>query len=488
MKAKIIAWLFKYIPILAKKLWPKLKDSLLGDKTPNIVAFRDEPKANSVILFIHGFSGEAENTFGNIPKYLTEAEKMKGWNMFAVGYSSDAMPSLGIGIWAAIPEINKVAEFLMTTIRNQFNRYSKIAIVAHSMGGLVTQQAILGLETKYRNKITDVLLYGTPSNGLIKASLAKFWNRQLRDMSHGSEFITTLRKKWNEVFPANYPFTFKVVAGTNDEFVPVVSSQEPFDKKYCEVVSGNHLAIVKPENKNHAGYQVLLSTLTDVPFINTYADKEAVNLLLGNYNAVVNDLYGGRAELDKPGTVKLVFALEGLKRNDDVKTVLENYIKRDTENNTDILGILAGRYKRAYLDGNKAADANQAFIYYKQALETATQKNNNPQIFYHAINLAFLSLVAKEDTAAMDDFATTTLTAAEKSPPEKWQYAAIAEANIYKHQLDKAKEFYSKAAAVADLREKDSMFSNAYMAYTTLYNTENENDEFIKFLKATLLS
>ena len=157
MKAKIIAWLFKYIPILAKKLWPKLKDSLLGDKTPNIVAFRDEPKANSVILFIHGFSGEAENTFGNIPKYLSEDEKMKGWNMFAVGYSSDAMPSLGIGIWAAIPEINKVAEFLMTTIRNQFNRYSKIAIVAHSMGGLVTQQAILGLETKYRNKITDVL-------------------------------------------------------------------------------------------------------------------------------------------------------------------------------------------------------------------------------------------------------------------------------------------------------------------------------------------
>lgn len=487
MKEKIIQLLLKYIPWLAKKIWPHLKKSLAGNNTPNIVAFRDDSTNNNVILFVHGFSGEAETTFGNIPAYLKEDAGMNGWNMFSVGYSTDAMPSLGIGIWAAIPDITKVADFLDTEIKNQFRRYERIAIVAHSMGGLVTQKAILQLEPQQRNRITYVMLFGTPSKGLVKARLAHWWNRQLRDMSWDGKFITSLRADWKTAFSAGYPFTFKVVAGTDDEFVPVESSQAPFDydKKYCEVVSGNHLAIVKPENKNHAGYQLILATLTNVAFSNIYTDAEAVNILLGNYNQVVNDLLPNKNNLDKKGMAKLIFALEGLGRGKEAVEIME--ASPITKNNSDLLGILGGRYKRRYMDTYDSTDAQTSVYYYNKGLKIATEKPDNEQIYYHAINLAFMSLVNAEDKVAMALYAEKALAAANASPDDCWKLATVAEANLYLNNLAKAKEYYTAAAAICGVREKTSMYANAIMGYTTLMHIESGTDDFIEFLKSTLL-
>lgn len=486
MKAKIIQLLYKYIPILAKKLWPSFKASLIGDKTPNIVAFRNEPNSNTVILFVHGFSGEAETTFGKIPQYLMEDKNMNGWNMFSVGYSSNQMPSLGIGIWAAIPDINTVSAFLFTIIKHQFGAYKRIAIIAHSMGGLALQKAILTMDISSLERIKYILLFGTPSNGLIKAGLLKFWNRQLRDMSSNGIFITQLRKDWQKKFTGGYPFDFKVVAGTDDEFVPIASSQKPFDKKYCEVVSGNHLAIVKPENINHAGYQLILATLTSLEFNNIGTDKESINLLLGDYTAVVNDLLPQKESLDKRGLSKLVFALEGLGRNVEAIQLLEN--APIANNNSDLLGILAGRYKRRYLNNYEALDAQKSIDYYKKGLEIATPKNDQEQIFYHSINIAFLSLVYKEDKNEMRSYAERALNAADKCPDEIWKIATIAEANLYLGKLDIAKQYYAEAGKIAGPRERVSIYANAYMAYTCLKNIESGDDEFIKWLKQTLLN
>jgi len=455
-------------------------------KTPNIVDFRKTPNSNNVILFVHGFSGEAETTFGNTARYLSQEAKMNGWDMFSVGYSSNAMPSIGTGIWAAIPDITKLSQFLITTIRSEFKKYDRIGIVAHSMGGLVVQKAIVELEPLYKDKIQYLLLFGTPSNGLVKAGLVKFWNKQLRDMSSGGVFITELRAQWNKMFANGYPFLFKTVAGTDDEFVPVLSSQQPFDKKYWEVVSGNHLTIVKPENINHAGYQLILASFTKVAFIDVFSDKEAVNLLLGNYTAVVNQLLPLKDKLDKNGLVKLILSLEGLGRSAEAVAILET--NPTARGNSDLLAILAGRYKRKYLLNYEAADAEVAITYYKEALEMALTKTNKEDTYYPAINLAFLHLVYKEDRKAMAEYAQQALAAANASPDNSWKFATIGEANICLENFAVAKDNYQKAAALAGVREKLSMYANAYMSYTTLKHIESRDDEFVKFLKATLLA
>jgi hypothetical protein len=107
-------------------------------------------------------------------------------------------------------------------------------------------------------------------------------------------------------------------------------------------------------------------------------------------------------------------------------------------------------------------------------------------VYYHAVNLAFLSLVTKEDKMAMEEYAGAALEAATKSPVNCWQAATIAEANMYLGNFAEAKNYYTQAAAMAGVREKLSIYANAFMGYTSLKASDTE-DDFIKLLKEKLL-
>ena len=98
-------------------------------------------------------------------------------------------------------------------------RYRSLALVAHSMGGLVVQRALVD-DPELANRTEKVVLFGTPSAGLRKASWLFFWKRQLRNMANGSEFITALRQDWAALFEPEPRFDLRVVAGDQDQFVP----------------------------------------------------------------------------------------------------------------------------------------------------------------------------------------------------------------------------------------------------------------------------
>ena len=86
-----------------------------------------------------------------------------------------------------------------------------------------------------------VILFGTPSNGLVKARTLKFWKRQLDGMAAGGAFVKELRADWKTRFDANAPFSFLAVGGDRDQFVPPESSLQPFPPDQQAVVSGNHV-------------------------------------------------------------------------------------------------------------------------------------------------------------------------------------------------------------------------------------------------------
>src|SRR6185503_14757052 len=77
-----------------------------------------------------------------------------------------------------------------------------------------------------------------------------------------SDFIKDLRSQWSKKFEPYPPFSFKVVAGDQDEFVPRESSIEPFDKNHRASVPGNHLQIVKPADRGALSVQLVLTELT----------------------------------------------------------------------------------------------------------------------------------------------------------------------------------------------------------------------------------
>jgi len=450
-----------------------------------VTTFRDEGNTN-LLLFIHGFSGESSDTFGKIPELLMNDANMDGWDMKPLGYTHFVKPELGKDIWAGIEDVDKIADYLATSIKFKFDEYDRIAIVAHSLGGLVAQRAIINLPKEFQSKVSHLIMFGTPSNGINAELLTKLWNTKYKDMSSDGEFITALRKDWKDSFSDGYPFKLKIAAATNDEYVSSDSCYKPFKDDECETIDGNHLSMVKPDDENDDAYNLILDTLSNNKFYNQFTNKEEINLTLGKYDAVISELLPKVNDLDVNGLRQLIFSLEGSDRKDEAIKILNEH--PIAKGNTDLMGILGGRHKRAYLSSFSKSEGDAAFNYYSKALEMAEAEENYNQIYYHAINLAFLSIVMSGNEGKMMKYAKQALEATENCRDNIWKYATVAEANLYIGDMAKAKEFYAKAADMADIRQKISMHTNAYAGYTALMQTDNPNDEFIKFLKAKFLS
>lgn len=465
-----------------------LAESSKNTKKEPVTKFRETENSNSAILFVHGFSGDAENTFSEAPKLLMANEEMDGWDMFPLGYSGNVVPEMGKNIWACASDIKRNSDFLNTSIRNKFSKYKRIAIVAHDLGGIVVQQAILQLDKADLDRISHVLFFGTPSYGLPEIQLKNFftYGNDEKELKEGSPYMRKLRNNWDEKFQNNYPFVFKTIAATEDEYVPISSSLEPFPKEYQEIIEADHFSLVQIDNTNDDSYQLLLNTLMNKSFLNRFSNKEEVNIALGEYNAVINSLLPNLKTLDSKGLERLMYALEGAGREDEATKILEEHPM--AKDNSKLLGILGERYKRQYLNSFNAEDLKKALKHYAEALKIAEEKQDHNQMYYHAINLAFLSLL-QEDKPAMTAYAERAFEATEKDPfPSLWKMATLGEAFLYKGDFEKSKEHYAKAAAMAGLREKISIHSNAYNAYISLMQTDNPEDPFIKFLKLQFLT
>ena len=456
-------------------------------KTSKVVtSFRETEGANNLLLFVHGFSGEASDTFGIIPELLAKESKMDGWDMRPLGFTRPVQPELGKDIWAAGIDIDKIALYLSSNIKNKFKNYDRIAIVAHSLGGLAVQKAILDLKPEQRDRISHLIMFGTPSKGIDPEQVAKKWNNKYKEMSGDGPLISKLRADWSETFKDGTPFKLKVAAATDDDIVSVESCHGPFSEDVREYVDNDHFRMVKPADENDDAYSLILNTLTNNEFSNQFTNKEEINLLLGKYDLVVKDLLPRLKDLDKKGIRQLIFALEGLDRQEEaVKILNEHPVAKD---NSDLIGILGGRHKREYLKTYSEKAGQASVDYYSKALKMAMEAENKGQIYYHAINLAFMSIVKDEDEDEMIKFAEQALEAAEASRNNLWKYATVAEANMYLDNMDKAKEYYEMAAEMADIRQKISMHTNAYKGYVALMQSDNPQDDFIKFLKAKFLS
>ena len=452
-----------------------------------VTVFRETENANSVLLFVHGFTGEAATTFGEIPKFLIEDRNFDGWDMFPLGYSENVNPDMGKNVWASKDDILRISDFLSTSIKHKYRKYKRIAIVAHSLGGLVVQHALLNIDTENRNRISHLLLFGTPSAGLSEKSLKALKSSQLQELSENGSFIKNLRKQWGSTFNDKYPFSFKTVAAIKDPFVPTTSSLEPFAKENHNMVAGDHFSMVQAKDQKNDSFLLILNTLTNNEFYNEFTSAEEINILLGDYDAVIKKLLPQLENIDKKGLERLIMALEGMDREGEALKILKEHPL--AKGNSNLMGVIGGRYKRKYLNSFAAEDATNAIKYYADGLQIAEAKDDVGQIYYNAINLAFLSLVYNDDKAEMNDYAQKAITAAEKDPFNSlWKLSTIAEGKLYKGELEEAKEYYEKAAKLSGLREKISIYTNAYKAYNCLMNTDSEEDPFIKFLKINFLS
>jgi len=424
--------------------------------------------ASAAVLFVHGFSGSADVTWGRFPEFLASEPALTNWDIFSLGYATSLRVDVP-NIWASDPPLSRVARSFKTAVEvSPLADYRALAVIAHSMGGLVVQRALLDLPDD--SSIGYVVLFGTPSKGLVKAVVGGLLKRQLADMSPWSWFILSLRYKWKVRFRRDPPFALRVVAGDRDEFVPPRSSLRPFPDAVCRVVPGNHLGIVKPEAPNERSVRLVVDMLSGIPETRSLVDSARLAVERREFVRAVSILEPHAAELDDGGLVTLALALESLGRSTDACELLEAR-QRGTASSTDAQGVLAGRLKRRWLVSRRRDDWARSRELYASALRRVESENDAlavdvEQGMYHAINVAFLDLMSTPFGSSIPpvvtDMAKRAHDYALRARRTHWQSAVIGDVKQILNDLDRACAAYETARhLVVQPREVDSMYSQA---------------------------
>ena len=392
----------------------------------NVAAVRNEG-ADRAVVFVHGYNGQQNDTWDLFPTLVGSGTR--GLDIFTLGYATTLLPDI-VGVWSADPDLPILATLLCTEVAlKPLERYKALTLIAHSMGGLVVQKALVD-DPQLAARVENVILFGTPSAGLRKAKAFSFWKRQLENMALGSPFIERLRAAWKERFEPRPPFNLLAVAGTSDQFVPPASSLDPFDASVRRAVPGDHIAIVKPATADAPSVALVIKTLEsgNVPAPDKAAEvRLAAEQPTGAAPALVDALLDSKEAVSWKDIVDAALALDRAGQRQQSIELLDRYKERDT----DIKGSLGGRYKRLWFETGNDEHAKRALTLYSEALATAQRHADSKQIYYLAINVAFMNFAYVEDNAAAREMAALAMQHAWPPGDDVWKTATVAEAHLY---------------------------------------------------------
>jgi predicted alpha/beta hydrolase family esterase len=481
-----------------------MQNNKLDTRFKNLGAYR-RPGSTAAIFFVHGFTGTAEETWGKFPVLLTGDVDLAGHDFFFWGYHTRLDVSwnpirliwaiLKKPFWQDDPDIPTIAKSLRTLLDNTAQGYVKLILVAHSMGGLAVQQFVLNELREQRrahlDRLTEILLYATPSNGQQLAAIGGYFKNQAANMRIDGVFINALRAHWKDLVEAkrNDPgrlarFRLTLVAGGSDRFVPPESCQVPFPNDECETVEGNHVEIVKPNQREDQSYSVLRTRLLrgtrtrhEQDIINGESsevqafrarveaavdlrDADALEMLAAELKAsplalsldLTNTVgaalldqkrYLPAAELlskylnaigtpaaDGVAAHKLAMALSYAGEPGKAVAViyeLPEEIREDPETQ----GILGGCFKREWIKSKKPDLALSAREFYTKGLKAAKARSDLAGIIYNGINAAYMALAI--NGKGHGEIADTVLVAlAGNNTLDYWGLATRAEALLLK--------------------------------------------------------
>ena len=231
-------------------------------KTGDYSGLIHDPPRSRLVLFIHGLGGDEKTTWGKFPKLIAhDPELAKHYDVASFGYPT------GIGRG---PSASEIADLLKSEIDREYSHYSDIAIIAHSLGGLIARRYIAnlleqgapdGVELKVRRLIT----FATPHLGAILAVISDkipLVGQQVKDLSIDSEFLLTLGSAWHRQL-AEQKLKTRYVVALEDQLVTKTSSLGPQRSDGYATVRGGHMDCVKPDDAEHESFKEAKSFLMD---------------------------------------------------------------------------------------------------------------------------------------------------------------------------------------------------------------------------------
>jgi pimeloyl-ACP methyl ester carboxylesterase len=421
-----------------------------------------DPKHRAALVFVHGFTGRGPGTWSDLAPRIAADPELASWDCWTVTYCSSWLPDIS-GIWTADADLTVLAQRLATDLgQGTLARYEALVLIAHSMGGLIVQKTLID-QKQIAARTRIVILFGTPSGGLVKARTLRFWKRQLAGMAQGGEFITRLRADWASRFAAAAPFSFLAVGGERDQFVPPKSSLEPFPMEQRAVVAGNHITMIHPQPSDRNVMDLVVQRIAGKAATRDIADSALRAIELGDFQSIIEEYLPHASTLDSSALVRLAIALDGAGRRDEAYRLLAEHRTM----NSDVMGTLAGRLKRNWLlSGRRLADAEAAEAHYAKGYELAKNESNLRQAYYHGINLAFLKFVFRKDRHQARRFAREVLDICDRSQAmgdaDEWLDATKGEAKLILGSTEPALAAYkSFVNAGNDIWKIGSTYLNA---------------------------
>ncbi|RZB31682.1 MAG: hypothetical protein SRB2_04651 [Desulfobacteraceae bacterium Eth-SRB2] len=207
------------------------------------VTIRTSKKTDGKLLFVHGWRGD-EKSFGKMPKILSD---LVGCESLVYQYPT--------GIWEESPSIQYISRNLDNWIRNH-SRNSILAIICHSMGGIVTRKLLVSQawrENPIDKLVKQITFVASPHSGVPLAKLVKhvpfIRKAQISELSTRSSFLVDLNNQWSSWSRANVPNQCQVrsIYGTNDEVVDETLALGD-DSEAIPILKAGHIDIVKPKD------------------------------------------------------------------------------------------------------------------------------------------------------------------------------------------------------------------------------------------------
>lgn len=224
-----------------------------------------------LVIFVHGFGGDATGTWVDFPVLLSESPK--GKNCDAIFYGYDGLRTRAvISALELLAAMDAICKYPVATVnttlplsapkRDAAFEWDDILIVAHSLGAVVTRQMLVFAHERgdaWAKKVrllffapahmgADVLklaaeaLTGLP--GWLPAT-AKYLYQVLQDLEPNSQMLQHLASEVQRVLPAAPNLKARIVLAGNDKVVspvPFAGDHQPPDF----IPNRSHTQVCKP--------------------------------------------------------------------------------------------------------------------------------------------------------------------------------------------------------------------------------------------------
>ncbi len=195
--------------------------------------YNPEFSSRDAVILVHGLATTKE-TFKFLIRDFTQTKQP--FQMWTFSYSSTRY-------------MDEIAEDLSDAIEENIDKFDRIFIVAHSMGGIVAQQALYIADQKhysYIDKVKKAILIGTPNEGSIVAEAYESLFSTLVQKSVGIHNIFKINDKFindlisGRITPRVSGIGYYVIAGTRSYTegpIGLISKKVPSGIKFDGVVS-----------------------------------------------------------------------------------------------------------------------------------------------------------------------------------------------------------------------------------------------------------